>query len=400
MISVAMSGRIFNKHKVLTLYFGNVEYVHLGKDVFLVPYYLGKELGCHVRIIYPMTFTNKNLPRFYRGAELIPLSYKGNPIKNKLLKLFVFVYFYIKYVLPSDVFMLFHYYYLRNIQLGVVYKLLHPKGKLYLKMDASIIALKDEDNYKNFIIKKYNDIWHVLFALLVDCITCETKACYEKILNSSSSSYRFRRQLFVMPNAFDDEALEELNISIKSFKEKKNQFITVSRIDDPGKNTEMLLQALGRVDLKDWSFIIVGPYDSMYNNRIEDFFVQNPDKKENVLFTGSISDKSQLWKLYNESKVLVFTSRYESCGLIFVEGNMFHNYILSTDVGAFSDVVKDGKYGESVPQDSFVDLASKMQSIIDGVVDINRYSLDDWGLKWSDVIKPVADKLRNCSNNR
>ena len=45
----------------LTLIFRCFEEVHLGKDVFLVPYYLGKRLGYEVTIVYPLTGTNKKL---------------------------------------------------------------------------------------------------------------------------------------------------------------------------------------------------------------------------------------------------------------------------------------------------------------------------------------------------
>ena len=379
--------------KNLTLYFSNVERVHLGKDVFLVPYYLGKELGYNVRILYPMTSTNKSLPSKYRGATLLPISYKGEPIKNRYIWRLIFLLMWIKYILPSDVFMEFHYYYLKNIIMGVLYKLLHPRGKLYLKMDASLIALKDQDDYKSSLEKIYHNCWHWLFAKVVDCITCETRASYDKILSSKASCYKFRNKLIVMPNAFDDEALLEADIKINNFKEKKNQFLTVSRIDDPGKNTEMLLKALNKVDLKDWSFLIVGPYEDVYQNRINQFYFENPDKKENVFFTGGIEDKIELWRMYNESKVFVFTSRAESCGLVFVEANMFHDYLLSTDVGAFYDVISEGKYGFAVPQDSHIKLSGELQRIIDGSVNIDKYNDEDKGIRWSDVIKIVAMQL-------
>lgn len=48
-----------NKSGNLTLLFENVEHVHLGKDVFLFPYYLGKRYGMNVNIVYPQTPTNK-----------------------------------------------------------------------------------------------------------------------------------------------------------------------------------------------------------------------------------------------------------------------------------------------------------------------------------------------------
>lgn len=197
-----------------------------------------------------------------------------------------------------------------------------------------------------------------------------------------------------MPNGFDNEGLSGMNIKIKSYAEKKDQFITVGRIGATPKNTEMLLRALRNVDLKDWKMIVIGPYNDNFALKIDTFFCENSGKSENIVFMGNITDKQVLWNLYNESKVFVFTSDYESFGLVFLEAAMFHNYIVSTNVGAFPDVTQNGKYGESVPLDDDTALAKKMQDIVDGRADIDCYDDNYCALVWSEVIRPVADRLR------
>lgn len=380
------------KKKTLTLIFSNVEEAHLGKDVFLVPYYLGKELGCDVSIYFPQTETNKTLPHTHRGVKLrpIPRSKTGSKYIRRiktLLKL-------LKVFRESDVLMLFHYYYMMTPYMGVIYKILKPTGKLYVKMDASLIALKSEDDYSNIFEKIWKNSWHWMFSKMVDCITCETRSSYEMIMKSKATMYKFRRNLFIMPNAFDDEMLDEVGIQPKSFEEKQNQFLTVGRIGSPEKNNEMLLRALSRVDMKDWTIKIVGPYDDLFAAKIQQFFEDNPEKKKSVFFTGNIIDKKQLWEIYNSSKVFVFTSVTESYALVYVESNVFKDYILSTDVGSFQDVTEKGKFGDSVPQNDDNMLAEKMQAIIDGKTNVNVYPSDYRGLMWTEVIKPVANKLR------
>lgn len=64
----------------IVLLFSNVELTHLGKDVFLVPYYLGKAFDLEVNIIFPATDTNTELPQSYRGVNLIRVQ-KGNHVK-------------------------------------------------------------------------------------------------------------------------------------------------------------------------------------------------------------------------------------------------------------------------------------------------------------------------------
>lgn len=61
------------KKRKLVLVFNDVERVHLVKDVFLVPYYLGKRLDMEVSIVYPPTETNVDLPSSHRGVKLIRL---------------------------------------------------------------------------------------------------------------------------------------------------------------------------------------------------------------------------------------------------------------------------------------------------------------------------------------
>ena len=56
--------------KQLTLIFNHFETEHLGKDVFLVPLYLGKQLGYDVTIVYPLTETNKDFPLQIWGYSL------------------------------------------------------------------------------------------------------------------------------------------------------------------------------------------------------------------------------------------------------------------------------------------------------------------------------------------
>ncbi len=378
--------------KYLTLYFINVGKEHLGKDVFLTPYYLGKELGYRTRIVYPMTKGNMTLPQIHRGVRLIPIHLFGRPIENPYLRLVVSIFFFIRYVVPSSCMMGFHYYSKVNVLLPVIYKLLNPWGKLYIKLDASVRFLQYEDNYKNKWSKRFWNFWDKLFALKVDCITCESSESYHAIMNSGASCYKFRNKLSIMPNAFDDEELQ--TIRRKGFSEKENIMITCGRLFTPPKNTEMLLNALKKIDIREWKFYFIGPYPYEAQSIIENFFGECQDKKGSVFFTGGIYDKKQLWEYYNQSKVFVLTSTSEGSPLVFVEATEFRNYILSTDVGGFQDITHNGKFGSSVMQNDPYDLSRKMQAIIDGKVHIDVYPNDFTGLHWSSVVKPVAEKLR------
>jgi hypothetical protein len=65
-------------NKNITLIFNHFEFSkeHLSKDVFLVPQYLGKNLGFDVTVVYPKLTSNVNFPDEYNGVKLIGLNYR------------------------------------------------------------------------------------------------------------------------------------------------------------------------------------------------------------------------------------------------------------------------------------------------------------------------------------
>lgn len=191
-----------------------------------------------------------------------------------------------------------------------------------------------------------------------------------------------------MPNGFDEEYLKEMNLHECTFKEKENLIITVGRLGTFQKNTEMLLRALGNVDLRDWKVILLGPYDENFKKIISSFYKENPEKHTSVEFIGAIYDKKELWEYYNKAKVFVFTSRYESYGLVFDEAIRFKNYIVSTDTGIFPDLPNDVKF--CISQNSDRELSECLNSIIQGLINIDVYhGYDHKSLSWEKTVKKI-----------
>lgn len=377
-----------------TLYFVNVEQVHLGKDVFLTPYYLGKDLGCKVRIIYPMKDSNMGLPKMHRGVRLIPISWKGKPIKNRYLRQLMILLYIIRYMVPSKYGMLFHYYRMDTVYYGLIYKLLNPFGKLYLKLDADITAIKAEDDYRNIIEYRFKDFCHWLFSKAVDCVSCETTIARDFILNSKATCYKFRENMILMPNGFDEEELINAGIKVKTFDEKENIFITVGRIGTYQKNNEMLLEALKGMDLKDWKFYIIGSIEDAFIPKIERFYTERPDLKEKVVFTGNISSKKELWEYYNRSKVFVLTSRFESFALVLYEAARFDHFIVTTKVGTIEDLIDIGYGGIVIENGNVYSLSNTLCRIIDGSCITSKKTLCPDNLSWAKMVESIAGKLK------
>lgn len=381
--------------KTLTLYFINVEQVHLGKDVFLTPYYLGKELGCKVRIVYPMKDSNTNLPSTYKGVKLIPVSWCNKPIKNRFLRqLAIFLYLF-RYMIPSHYAMLFHYYRMDTVYYGVLYKILNPFGKLYVKLDADTTALKYTDDYRNALERTFKNFFHMCFSKVVNCVSCETTVAMNAIKTSKATCYRFKDNMTFMPNGFDEEELESLGIKLRKIEEKEKILITVGRIGTYQKNNEMLLEALKNIDLNDWKFIIIGGIEKDFEEKITALYEARPDMKNKVIFTGNITSKKELWEYYNRSKVLVMTSRFESGPLVFPEAARFYNYLVSTNVGSYSDMLSHFNVkGTCIEQGDSMSLAMVLSDIVHrGILcDVGTYNTT--GLSWASLVKPVACAMK------
>ena len=338
--------------KKIVLLFNDLEEVHLGKDVFLVPYYIGKKFNCSVEIAYPPSSTNGSLPDEHRGCKLTRL---GRNLNGKY-DLRAFSLYVIRNAIKIDLLIVFHGN-SQEVTLINLYKFCNPHGKVYVKMDCN--------------------------PKLVD-------AHYKKsrwVRADTTYRHKYGDKLGLLPNGFDEELLRELDISAKSYKEKENIILSVGRIGPPPKNSIMLLKALAELDLKNWKCVCIGPIEKTFKKEINGFFEKHPKKKAQVFFIGNIANKRELWDWYNRSKVFVLTSKWESYALVLVEALRFGDYLLSTDVGAYSDLNFTGSIGRVVRQDDDADLCKKMQELVDGTVNAdisNKYNASS--LSWEYVI--------------
>ncbi|WP_288241811.1 glycosyltransferase family 4 protein [uncultured Bacteroides sp.] len=380
--------------KQLTLIFGHFEEEHLGKDVFLVPYYLNKFMNCHVTIVYPQTDTNRSFPNKIKGVELMPVHLLGNEKSCFLYRQLPFYSYLRKNAKQIDYLMLFHHT-LESEVLCILYKMYNPSGVFYNKLDVGMFSI-NAYRESSFWLKRF--LHHIItrhYHRCVDLASCETTETFYAISHSPYPYYRYRGKLVMMQNGFDEELLQSLQIKELCFEEKENVMITVGRLGTLPKNTSMLLEALKKVDLKDWKFYLIGPMETDLKAEVEGFYRQFPNKREQVIFIGSVYDKKELWEYYNKAKVFVLTSKWESYGLVLNEAKRFRNYLVSTEVGAYSDLSECSKYGCFIPQDDSEALAAVLNEITIGNRNINVYTLDFdvASLSWENKVRPVADAL-------
>lgn len=374
--------------KNLTLLFNNFEKEHLGKDVFLVPYYLGKHYNYNVTIVFPKTRTNINIPSSIDNVNLKSIQCIGNS-KNELIADLNLLVYLILNAKKIDCLMRFHSTHMTAL-IVCIYKLLKHSGKVYVKMDINPLQINLDYKQGLSPLKKLSSIIYKYYTKSINVISCETSLVYNKLKQADSFHYNFKNKLVLMPNGFDEAKLAKTKLKEKSFSEKENIIITVGRLGDKSKNTELLLTALKSLNLKNWKVFFIGPIQESLKEKIDAFYKHYPEKKENVIFTGSIYDKEKLWTYYNRSKVFVLTSRWESYALVLNEAKRFKNYIISTDVGAASDLIEGGKYGKIIPQDSDIDLINTLDGIINNRININVYAdFQGSSLSWEEMIKKI-----------
>lgn len=390
--------------KQLTLIFNHFEVEHLGKDVFLAPFYLGHNLGYNVTIVYPLTETNKDFPKEIRGVKLVPIRLKKRLSWFPFWRTWNFYIYLLRNSYSVDVLMRFHLS-IHTLLMTIIYKTIHPKGVVYVKMDINPNFLLKEKFFKVTGFKSWvKKLLYHIYTRKLDICSCETSLAYEylKKMQNHHPLYNLGNKLLLVPNGFDEELLASFHMNERAFREKEKMMITVGRLGTYPKNTEMLLDALEKVDLVDWNFYLIGPIEKSFEARIENFYRKNPNKRDNVIFTGPIFNKKQLWEYYNRAKVFVLTSRYEGSPIVFPEARRFQNYIISTDVGAFSDITENGKYGVSINQEDVPDLVDKMNRVISNKINIDVYgaNFDTVSLSWKYKMHAVANVLLHVGNEK
>lgn len=346
------------KKTIFYSYSSHVDQVFLYKEHGEIPYYFSKlyDYRAIVDDYYDVNFPDEKM---FRTVEL--QSYKHHNRFTKLQKIWKIF----RMARKIDVL------YLLSITPDSMYKMLAyrlggGKGKIYLKLDLGIYAKDGKDLLIWENMSPFLKTVHFFFKPLPDVYTVETKRSYERLRNSYYGDLIEKGKLFRLPNGFDPEILDEIGVTRRKVSEKEKVMITVGRLGTYEKNTELLLEILTKLDLKDWTFYLIGPIDNNFQPMIDKFYIQNPSKKKNVIFTGPIYNKKELFEYYDKSRVFVLTSRHEGFAFVLVEAAYMKNYIVSTDVGGAEDVLD---YAEGLLIKTNVQTIENYTNTLQGIID-------------------------------
>lgn len=367
----------------------------LSKDIFLIPYYICKELGGKCKYLYTQNLGNTEIPKLHRGVTI-------ERTKNKNVWK-VFLKEILTHAKDIDVLFLTGSSAVHMLA-AFLYQKRNPKGKVVVFGDMEEPqALELNQNgfhYSGGLAGLLKDKLTDYFFRHVTYLVANTAAYH--LMTDLFERKHWNGLLHFYP-CLDDEKFESYGLKRKPFAEKENVMVCVGRIGCYQKNTEMLLNALRKTDLKDWKIYMLGPITNSFDLKeggyfqkvIDQFFEECPWYKERLIFTGMVYDQKAVFEYYNRAKVLLMTSRHESWGNVYSEAAALGCYILSTDVGGATLCSNDWKFGYRLKQENIGDLAKAINGVIEGKVDMNEeMSISYYDLCYSNLVnKKLLPKM-------
>ncbi len=352
----------------------------------MIPYIMGRDYGYEASLV---CFTNGEYPTYKYLGPFLNLTLLGRNRKYIITRpSFRMIRYLYRNAKKIDVLNLYHLTY-ETILYGIIYRLFHKKGRVYLKLDMDSDAFMRRK-------RKYSISRLFLFDFLLgkttDIVSYEVSKA-ERVLQTELPA--LRKKIIHIPNGIDDGSEFVKNIPRIPFARKEDLIISVGRIGSYQKNNQMLLEALLRVDLKLWKVVFIGPIAESFQQYISDFFEKNPAYKGSISFTGSIENRTALYDWYNRAKVFCLTSRSESFGIVFPEALFYGDFIITTDVYSSKEIVPSDEVGWIV--DSDTDLSNRIQQIIDGKIDIGATYEDrithSLTFRWTHILSHLHERI-------
>lgn len=325
-----------------TVLYPDCENVCLIKDVGMIPYVLHKNYHYESVIV-----TNKKEDEYPYLEEIsgVSLEYLDSRLHNSTLAGCIYL---MKKSKKIDVLQLYHPTSSRNYVWIALYKVLNPKGKIYLKMDLDCELIEKFEYNKKGIKGK------IKRKLLSGCdiISSEMEQIAKKI------TLEWNRKIEYIPNG-----CYQKNQNLIPYENKENIICTVGRIGTYQKGTEILLESFKMYSQQgDWKLRIIGEIDKGFLTWLQKFKEENEDIFEQITFTGKIIDRSQLEEEYAKAKIFCMPSRFESFGIVYLEAMRNGCYVISTEVDPIGELLKK-KWGMVVPIDDIEKLAEVLLRI-------------------------------------
>lgn len=346
--------------KTFVTIFPDAQDVHLIKDVGQIPYLMHKQFGYDATLlVYASGAQYRHLNDAVHGLKISAIA------KGLYLRWFdtAVIWYLVKNGRRIDVLNLYHDTLATKLY-SWIFKLVHPKGFLYVKLDGNAKDLETQyacSSHRHAVRSWLLNAVQRQFGRCVDCVSIETAAAYKFYRQHHPE---LEKKLILMPNGIDDQYALSKVIPVP-FEQKENVILTVGRPGDPLKNTELLIRAASMLPaLGSWKVCLVGPRTESFDQWLDDFLSQNPRLKDVIVLGGAVNSRVDLYRWYDRAKIFVLTSNREGFPLVFPEALFFGNVIISTDVSGAADIINDGDTGMVTPIDDAPALADALRRAI------------------------------------
>jgi glycosyltransferase involved in cell wall biosynthesis len=349
-------------------YFYPAQDVHLGKDICQFLDYLAKQANNHCSLVC------KDVGQKFPNAEEMAPNLQILKLKSPRIWL-------LKNFRKINCLIINHNS-TRHKFLFLLYKIINPKSCAYLRMDTSSIKTK-----------KINIFVCNFFFRFVDVIHIESSSVEQKL---RAIYHKYREKIHLIPNPIKSAWLTKNGFDNILASSKENLIITVAKIGTEQKNNEMMLNALNKLDMKDWKFVFIGGIEKKFRSRIGEFFVNNPNLKNNVIFTDEISDKKELYEWYRKAKIFCLTSRFETTNQSQLDAIYFGCFNISTPVSGTEDLFDNWKFGIKI--ENVDELKDVLQKIFNGQIDsMEKFeSIKEYAKNF--YLPAICEKVGNAIN--
>jgi len=374
--------------KTFLTFFPRSENEHLAKDVGAIPNILAREFGYESYLaVYSKGQKFEYLNTFAKHLKIRYIKSPKNP-KNRKISL-QSILFFVKNARKIDIVNFYHLS-LETMILSIIYKFINRKGLIYVKADIDIAKFE-----KNYPYLK-NSIFKTLLGNVLDLVSVEQ----QKAVNIFNVNFpKLKDKIFYLPNGIDFTFLENIGFKQLQKTDKEEIIITVGRLGTIQKNNEMMLEALNGFDLKNWRFVFIGPFldETDIKPKIERFYSDNPNLKDKIIFTGNITNKTELYNWYKKAKVFCLTSKWESFGLALADSLYFGCEIISTPISSFNELTNNNDFGYRIQNSD--DLRNILEKIVNEEIDalhnyekIIEYSKN---FSWSKICEKLHIRITN-----
>lgn len=354
--------------------FPECEDIHITKGVGMVPYQLHKLYGVDAKIV---CYNNGKYQRLEENKGL-KIEFLKKITKRSRWDGLLYLLFHSNKI---DVLQIFHITSSRNYIWIMVYKLMNPKGKIYLRLDYDS-SIKD---YKFSGLK--GKICKYIFS---QCSLISS----EMASLASELTRLWNVHITHIPNG-----TVILNQPM-DFNIRGKNICCVGRIGSYQKDTETLLRGfeIFSRNNSEWKLYLIG---EISNGWKEEFFVpyikRYPHLKHRILLLGNINERVKLYHYYDISKICCMTSRFEGYATVFMESLSRGCYLVSTELDSAVDAI-DGKYGKVFPIEDYKKLAEELDEVCNSnlISDQLAKEIADYAAKrfdWTKICQEIYGNL-------